>query len=276
MSKLTHPVCRRRAAAASCPAQPRHLPPPVRSLALVGPAAAKAPLVEHASRALLLPLRARPRRRSPSSRTGRCRSATPAPASSASRRTQVYGLLESQLPAQGQRRARAEHPDRQLRRPARHVRHRHGLLQGCSARPRDGWLKSMHEAGIEPADRSTTIVCSHAHIDHTGGICSGRRQAAIFPNAPHPYQPARLSTYWTDEDAKLGTPLKAFGEHARANLRPVRDRIVFFKDRPGVPARRAPRSRRPATAAGHHDLQRRLGRQILHLPRRPHPPRRCC
>jgi glyoxylase-like metal-dependent hydrolase (beta-lactamase superfamily II) len=101
-------------------------------------------------------------------------------------------------------------------------------------------LKSMQEAGIDPASIDA-IVCSHAHIDHTGGICSAEGKPN-FPNAQI-YISQVDHDYWLD-DARLGTPFKAFGEHARANLRPVRDRIVFFKDGqeflPGVTAISAP------------------------------------
>lgn len=101
-------------------------------------------------------------------------------------------------------------------------------------------LKSMQEAGIDPASIDA-IVCSHAHIDHTGGICSAEGKPH-FPNAQI-YISQVDHDYWLD-DARLGTPFKAFGEHARANLRPVRDRIVFFKDGqeflPGITAISAP------------------------------------
>ncbi|AZO78534.1 MULTISPECIES: MBL fold metallo-hydrolase [unclassified Bosea (in: a-proteobacteria)] len=101
-------------------------------------------------------------------------------------------------------------------------------------------LKSMQEAGIDPA-AIDAIVCSHAHIDHTGGICSAEGKPN-FPNAQI-YISQVDHDYWL-EDARLGTPFKAFGEHARANLRPVRDRIVFFKDGqeflPGITAISAP------------------------------------
>jgi glyoxylase-like metal-dependent hydrolase (beta-lactamase superfamily II) len=101
-------------------------------------------------------------------------------------------------------------------------------------------LKSMQEAGIDPA-AIDAIVCSHAHIDHTGGICSAEGKPH-FPNAQI-YISQVDHDYWLD-DARLGTPFKAFGEHARANLRPVRDRIVFFKDGqeflPGITAISAP------------------------------------
>jgi glyoxylase-like metal-dependent hydrolase (beta-lactamase superfamily II) len=56
--------------------------------------------------------------------------------------------------------------------------------------------------------------------------------------------------FWTDE-SKLNSPVKAFVEHARKNLLPVRDKLAFFKDEqeilPGVTAIAA-----PGHTPGHH------------------------
>ncbi len=108
-------------------------------------------------------------------------------------------------------------------------------------------LASMKEAGIAP-DAVDDIVCSHAHIDHIGGICSAEGKP-LFPNARVHISQTDFD-FWTDE-SKLGGPLKAFVAHARANLLPVRDKIVFFKSEqellPGVTAIAA-----PGHTAGHH------------------------
>jgi glyoxylase-like metal-dependent hydrolase (beta-lactamase superfamily II) len=101
-------------------------------------------------------------------------------------------------------------------------------------------MQSLREAGINPGDIDA-ICCSHAHIDHIGGI-GGADDKPLFPNAEVWLAQSDFD-FWTDE-AKLGSPLKAFVEHARKNLMPVRDRIKFFKDGqeflPGVQAIAAP------------------------------------
>ena len=107
--------------------------------------------------------------------------------------------------------------------------------------------KSIAESGISPADIDA-VVCSHAHIDHIGGIVDANDRP-LFPNAQIYISQTDLD-FWTDE-TKLGSPLRDFIAHARKNLLPVRDRIVFFKDGqeflPGVTAMAA-----PGHTFGHH------------------------
>lgn len=101
-------------------------------------------------------------------------------------------------------------------------------------------MQSLKEAGIAPGDIDA-VVCSHAHIDHIGGIVDADNKP-LFPNAEVWLAQSDFD-FWTDE-GKLGSPLKAFIEHARKNLLPVRDRIKFFRDGqeflPGVQAIAAP------------------------------------
>ncbi|MCA6118351.1 MBL fold metallo-hydrolase [Bradyrhizobium sp. WSM 1738] len=100
--------------------------------------------------------------------------------------------------------------------------------------------KNLAAAGIKPEDIDA-VVCSHAHIDHIGGLV-GADDKPLFPNA-QVYIAQSDFDFWTDE-GKLGSPLKDFIIHARKNLMPVRDRIVFIKDNqeflPGVTALSAP------------------------------------
>jgi glyoxylase-like metal-dependent hydrolase (beta-lactamase superfamily II) len=107
--------------------------------------------------------------------------------------------------------------------------------------------KSMAEAGIKPEDIDA-VVFSHAHIDHIGGVVDEAGKV-LFPNAQFYIAQSDLD-YWTDE-GKMGSPLKDFIVHARKNLLPVRDRLVFYKDGqeflPGVQAMAA-----PGHTVGHH------------------------
>jgi glyoxylase-like metal-dependent hydrolase (beta-lactamase superfamily II) len=100
--------------------------------------------------------------------------------------------------------------------------------------------KSMKEAGIKPEDIDA-VVFSHGHIDHIGGVVDDDNKV-LFPNAQY-YIAQSDFEYWTDYD-KAGPQLKAFVDHAKKNLTPVRDRIVFYKDGqeflPGVQALLAP------------------------------------
>ncbi len=100
--------------------------------------------------------------------------------------------------------------------------------------------KSMKEAGIKAEDIDA-VVFSHGHIDHIGGVV-GQDGKNLFPNAQF-YIAESDFNYWTDYD-KAGPKLKDFVDHAKKNLTPVRDRLVFYKDDqeflPGVTALAAP------------------------------------
>jgi glyoxylase-like metal-dependent hydrolase (beta-lactamase superfamily II) len=107
--------------------------------------------------------------------------------------------------------------------------------------------KSMAEAGIKPEDIDA-VVFSHAHVDHIGGVVDSGGKV-LFPNAQF-YIAQSDFDFWTDE-GKLSGPMKDFIVHARKNLLPVRDKLVFFKDGqeflPGIQAMAA-----PGHTVGHH------------------------
>jgi glyoxylase-like metal-dependent hydrolase (beta-lactamase superfamily II) len=105
----------------------------------------------------------------------------------------------------------------------------------------------MAEAGIKPEDIDA-VVFSHAHIDHIGGVVDDSGKV-LFPNAQF-YIAQNDFDYWTDE-AKANGAFKDFIVHARKNLLPVRDRLIFYKDGqeilPGIQAMAA-----PGHTVGHH------------------------
>jgi glyoxylase-like metal-dependent hydrolase (beta-lactamase superfamily II) len=108
-------------------------------------------------------------------------------------------------------------------------------------------LKSLAEARIDPA-RIDDIICTHAHIDHVGGLASAKG-TRYFPNATIHISKTDYD-FWTDE-TKLKGDLKAFVAHARQNLLPYKNRIKFVEDGkdviPGVQAMNA-----PGHTMGHH------------------------
>jgi glyoxylase-like metal-dependent hydrolase (beta-lactamase superfamily II) len=99
---------------------------------------------------------------------------------------------------------------------------------------------SMKAAGIKPEDIDA-VVFSHGHVDHIGGVVDENNKV-LFPNAQF-YIAQSDFDFWTDEGKAAG-PMKDFILHARKNLMPVRDRLVFYKDGqeflPGVQALSAP------------------------------------
>jgi len=86
-------------------------------------------------------------------------------------------------------------------------------------------LKSLREAGIDPRNIDAVVI-SHGHIDHLGGLI-GAKGNRLFPNAQIYISQADFD-FWTDESKPAA--LKDFIAHARKNLLPYRDRIVFIKD----------------------------------------------
>jgi glyoxylase-like metal-dependent hydrolase (beta-lactamase superfamily II) len=100
--------------------------------------------------------------------------------------------------------------------------------------------KSLQQAGIEMRDIDD-IVCTHAHIDHIGGL-AGTDGYRLFQNATVHISKADFD-FWTDP-AKLTGDLKVFVAHARQNLLPYKSRMKFVEDGkdvlPGIQAMAAP------------------------------------
>ncbi len=102
-------------------------------------------------------------------------------------------------------------------------------------------LKSLAEAGINPG-QIDDVICSHAHIDHTGGLADAKGKR-FFPNATIHLSKADYD-FWTDEKKLADKASVDFVKHARQNLLPYKDRIKFIEDGkdviPGVQAMSVP------------------------------------
>jgi len=101
--------------------------------------------------------------------------------------------------------------------------------------------QSLRESGINPASIDA-VVCTHGHIDHIGGLATAKGKR-VFPNAKI-YMSKLDYDFWTDEKKLADQKVKAFIEHARLNLLPYKDRMVFVEDGkeflPGIQAMVAP------------------------------------
>jgi glyoxylase-like metal-dependent hydrolase (beta-lactamase superfamily II) len=102
-------------------------------------------------------------------------------------------------------------------------------------------LQSLKEGGIQPG-QIDDVICSHAHIDHTGGLADAKGKR-YFPNATIHISKTDYD-FWTDEKNIGPSASKEFVAHARQNLMPYKSRIKFIEDGkdviPGVQAMSVP------------------------------------
>jgi glyoxylase-like metal-dependent hydrolase (beta-lactamase superfamily II) len=102
-------------------------------------------------------------------------------------------------------------------------------------------VASLRQAGIDPS-QIDDIICTHAHIDHIGGLADARGRR-LFPNATIHISDADYK-FWTDQTKLTDKALGAFIKHARANLVPYQGRMKWVADGkevlPGIQAMAAP------------------------------------
>jgi glyoxylase-like metal-dependent hydrolase (beta-lactamase superfamily II) len=102
-------------------------------------------------------------------------------------------------------------------------------------------VANLRASGIRPA-QIDDIICTHAHIDHIGGLADARGRR-LFPNATIHIAQSDYD-FWTDEKKLTDKALGMFIKHARDNLLPYKGRIKFVADGkdvvPGVQAMAAP------------------------------------
>jgi glyoxylase-like metal-dependent hydrolase (beta-lactamase superfamily II) len=77
-------------------------------------------------------------------------------------------------------------------------------------------------AGVEP-ERVSTVVLTHAHPDHIGGIVDGDGRL-LYPNARYVMREPEWA-FWTS-DLGLAKVPPMFAEAARKHLPPIRDRLT--------------------------------------------------
>lgn len=108
-------------------------------------------------------------------------------------------------------------------------------------------INSLSEAGRKP-EEVDTIVLSHAHIDHIGGIANAEGDL-LFPNAEIWISERDFHDWTTGENIRPGFEVQI--QMAQRNLAPHGDRVFFYSDEqeflPGVHAMHT-----PGHTMGHH------------------------
>jgi glyoxylase-like metal-dependent hydrolase (beta-lactamase superfamily II) len=84
-----------------------------------------------------------------------------------------------------------------------------------------GLVQSLHLAGLEP-DQIDTVIISHAHPDHIGGMLDERGRP-VYPNAHYFLTRDEWSFWFSEAAAARTTP--SFISTARKNLEPVKERV---------------------------------------------------
>jgi glyoxylase-like metal-dependent hydrolase (beta-lactamase superfamily II) len=88
-----------------------------------------------------------------------------------------------------------------------------------------GLVQSLHLAGLEP-DQIDSVIISHAHPDHIGGMLDERGRP-VYPNALY-YLTHTEWAFWFSEAASARTA-PIFVSVARKNLEPVKERVVLVE-----------------------------------------------
>ena len=106
-----------------------------------------------------------------------------------------------------------------------------GMMLRFAGPPADAGhlLENLRYEDIKPAEVDTVII-SHAHPDHIGGIVDIRTGGPAFPNAQH-YMWKDEYQFWMEDDAtKLSELRKTLGPSASEMLQYARDCINTIKD----------------------------------------------
>ncbi len=135
---------------------------------------------------------------------------------------------------------------------------------GCGpAKPTVGLLPANLAAAGIALDRIDTVLMTHLHPDHWGGLADADGKAA-FPNAEVKLHAAEHA-YWHDDTAmmRLDDPArrKMFFLDARARLAPYRDRTCLFTEGEVFPGVRA--IPLPGHTPGHTGFLIASGRESL-------------
>ena len=95
---------------------------------------------------------------------------------------------------------------------------------GADARPARGNLLTRIEEAGYTADQVDTVVLTHMHPDHIGGMMEG--DAPAFPNADYVTGSTEWD-FWASED-RIGSPAEGVHQLFNAKVRPFAERTRFL------------------------------------------------